>query len=56
MATFALDTEVRFASAVDRAAFVDELGSAVTDLVARYHDEGAPAGVATAWWSPCTRA
>lgn len=40
----ALDTEVRFASAADRAAFTDELAAAVTDLVARYHDERAAAG------------
>ena len=40
----ALDTEVRFASAADRAAFTDELAAAVTDLVARYHDEEAPGG------------
>lgn len=40
----ALDTEVRFASAADRAAFTDELAAAVTDLVARYHDERAAGG------------
>jgi DNA-binding transcriptional ArsR family regulator len=37
--TFALDTEIRFRSAADRAAFADELTEAVLDLVARYHDE-----------------
>jgi DNA-binding transcriptional ArsR family regulator len=44
LATFALDAEVRFASAADRAAFADELASTVTALVARYHDESAPGG------------
>jgi DNA-binding transcriptional ArsR family regulator len=39
-ATFALDTEVRFATAADRAAFADELTRAVTTLVSRYHDDG----------------
>jgi DNA-binding transcriptional ArsR family regulator len=36
----ALDTEISFASAADRAAFTDELTGAVTALVARYHDPG----------------
>ncbi|MFN8039782.1 MAG: helix-turn-helix domain-containing protein [Acidimicrobiales bacterium] len=40
----ALDTEIRFASAADRAAFTDELATIVTDLVARHHDERAPGG------------
>ena len=44
LATFAIDGEVRFASAADRAAFAEELGEAVRDLVARYHDEKAPGG------------
>lgn len=44
LATFAIDGEVRFADAADRAAFADELGAAVRELVARYHDEGAPGG------------
>ncbi|HXV93806.1 MAG TPA: helix-turn-helix domain-containing protein, partial [Pseudonocardia sp.] len=44
VATFAIDGEVRFASAADRAAFADELARAVTDLVARYHDDSAPDG------------
>ncbi|MDQ2584556.1 ArsR/SmtB family transcription factor [Saccharothrix yanglingensis] len=43
-ATFALDGEVRFASAVDRAAFAEELAVAVTGLVAKYHDERAEGG------------
>lgn len=44
VATFAIDGEVRFASAADRAAFADELASAVTALVSKYHDEDAPGG------------
>ena len=44
LATFALDTEVRFANAADRAAFADELSSAVAALIHRYHDEAAPRG------------
>jgi hypothetical protein len=44
LATFAADGEVRFASAADRAAFADELASAVTALVAKYHDDSAPGG------------
>jgi DNA-binding transcriptional ArsR family regulator len=44
VATFALDGEVRFATAADRAAFADDLTAAVTQLVSRYHDEDAPGG------------
>src|SRR4029453_18351628 len=44
LSTFALDAEIRFASAADRAAFADELGAAVTSLIGRYHDEAAPRG------------
>jgi DNA-binding transcriptional ArsR family regulator len=44
LATFAVDGEVRFASASDRAAFADELAQAVTALVGKYHDEGAAGG------------
>jgi DNA-binding transcriptional ArsR family regulator len=44
LATFAIDTEIRFASAADRAAFVAELSDAVERLVAKYHDEAAPRG------------
>ncbi|HYU58475.1 MAG TPA: helix-turn-helix domain-containing protein [Actinomycetota bacterium] len=43
-ATFALDGEVRFASAADRAAFAADLASAVAALVAKYHDETAERG------------
>lgn len=41
---FALDTEIRFASPSDRAAFADELATAVSRLAAKYHDEQADDG------------
>lgn len=44
LTTFAMDGEVRFASAPDRAAFAEELAAAVTSLVAKYHDESAEGG------------
>ncbi|WP_437783701.1 helix-turn-helix domain-containing protein [Sorangium sp. So ce1097] len=44
LATLAIDTEVRFRSPAERAAFTGELARAVTALVARYHDESAPGG------------
>jgi hypothetical protein len=44
LATLSIDTEIRFASAADRAAFTDDLTEAITSLVARYHDESAPGG------------
>jgi DNA-binding transcriptional ArsR family regulator len=44
LATFALDGEIRFAHAADRAAFAEELTGAVTGLIAKYHDGSAPAG------------
>jgi len=44
VATFAIDGEVRFASAADRAAFAEELADTVTRLVSKYHDESAPGG------------
>lgn len=41
--TMTIDTEIRFRSAEDRAAFADELTTAVLDLAARYHhDDGRP--------------
>ena len=41
--TMTVDTEIRFQSAEDRAAFADELTATVLDLAARYHhDEGRP--------------
>jgi DNA-binding transcriptional ArsR family regulator len=44
LATLTIDTEIRFASAADRAAFTAELGSQVASLVARYHDQTAAGG------------
>jgi DNA-binding transcriptional ArsR family regulator len=44
LATLALDTEVRFRSPADRAAFTAELTEAIAGLVARYHDAAAPGG------------
>jgi DNA-binding transcriptional ArsR family regulator len=44
LATLALDTEIRFRSAAERAAFADELTAAVTALASRYHDAAAPGG------------
>jgi DNA-binding transcriptional ArsR family regulator len=44
LATLGIDSEVRFASARDRAAFASELSCAVNGLVAKYHDERAPGG------------
>ncbi len=44
LATLAIDTEVRFRSPAERAAFTAELTQAITGLVARYHDATAPGG------------
>src|SRR5215475_2453666 len=44
LATFAIDGEIRFSSAADRAAFAEELPGAVAALVAKYHHESAPGG------------
>ena len=42
--TLAVDTEVRFRSPTDRAAFSHELTDAITKLVSKYHNESAPGG------------
>ncbi|MFN8023262.1 MAG: helix-turn-helix domain-containing protein [Acidimicrobiales bacterium] len=42
--TLTIDTEIRFATAADRAAFTRELADSVQRLAARYHDESAPRG------------
>lgn len=42
--TLAIDTEIRFASASDRAAFTAELAATVTALASKYHDEHASRG------------
>src|SRR4051812_35117090 len=39
LATFAIDGEVRFATAADRASFAEELATAVAGLVGKYHDD-----------------
>jgi DNA-binding transcriptional ArsR family regulator len=44
LATLSIDTEIRFRSAADRAAFSNELIQSVMSLAARYHDEAAPGG------------
>jgi len=44
LATLSIDTEIRFASPADRAAFTHELTRAVTELAGRYHDQSAPGG------------
>jgi DNA-binding transcriptional ArsR family regulator len=44
LATLALDSEIRFRSPAERAAFTAELTETITRLVARYHDEAAPGG------------
>ena len=42
--TLSVDTEIRFRSAAERAAFTSELTQSVSRLVARYHDGTAPGG------------
>lgn len=44
LATLSIDTELRFRSASERAAFTDELTSAITHLVGKYHDPKARGG------------
>jgi len=44
LTVLALDTEIRFASASDRADFAADLSNAVTALASRYHDENATRG------------
>ena len=44
LATLAVNTEVRFRSAADRAAFSSELTEALAKLVSKYHDASAPGG------------
>jgi DNA-binding transcriptional ArsR family regulator len=42
--SFGIDTEIRFASAADRASFAAELSDAVETLAGKYHGEAAPGG------------
>ena len=44
VATFAIDSELRFATAAARASFAQDLAAAVAELAARYHDDTAPGG------------
>ena len=44
LASLSVDTEIRFRSAQERAAFTDELTEAINGLVAKYHDESAEGG------------
>lgn len=44
LATLAVDTEIRFRSPADRAAFTQDLTRTIATLVARYHDEAALGG------------
>src|SRR5512140_134347 len=44
LATLSVDTEIRFRSPTDRAAFTRELTEAVATLVSKYHDGAAPGG------------
>jgi DNA-binding transcriptional ArsR family regulator len=44
VATFALQTDVRFKDAADRKAFTEELANVVARLVAKYHDDETPGG------------
>lgn len=44
LATLSIDTEIRFRSPADRAAFTRDLTAAVMALVSRYHDESALGG------------
>ena len=44
LATFAIDSEIRFADAQSRARFAAELAELTADLVSRYHDESGAHG------------
>jgi DNA-binding transcriptional ArsR family regulator len=44
LATFAIDSELRFGSAAEGALFAEELSEAVAHLVTRYHDPAAKGG------------
>ena len=44
LATLSIDTEIRFRSAADRAAFTTDLTNAVSSLVSKYHDQSAAGG------------
>jgi hypothetical protein len=44
LATLAVDTEVRFRSPTERAAFSNELTEGIAKLISKYHDATAPGG------------
>jgi hypothetical protein len=44
LATLSIDTEIRFASAEERAAFAAELTDTVRKLASKYHAESTPGG------------
>ena len=44
LATLSVDTEVRFRTGAERAAFSAELAEAIAKLAAKYHDASAPGG------------
>jgi len=44
LATLSIDTEIRFRSPAERAAFTRDLAQAVAGLAAKYHDDQAPGG------------
>jgi DNA-binding transcriptional ArsR family regulator len=44
LATFSMETDVRFATAAGRQAFTEELANAVAKLVAKYNDDHAAGG------------
>ncbi len=44
LATLSVDTEIRFRSPTDRAAFTKELTEAIANLVSKYHDASTPGG------------
>ena len=44
LATLSVDTEVRFRTAADRAAFSKELAESIATLVSKDHDDAAPGG------------
>lgn len=44
LSTFALDGEVRFKNAADRAAFIEDLSSQIGQLVQKYHEPAAASG------------
>lgn len=44
IATLAIETDIRFATAEDRRKFAEELANAVAKLTAKYHDDETPGG------------